>query len=215
MYCHLPKCAGTTVVEHLSTLRQAYSIQYNNVEASFQNYLGTPNNGKFVYGHFRHQQMEALEDSGRQYKMFTFLRDPIERLVSAYRYTVYQGPNASKYRQKWPTFEAYAEWYPANDVAAWLIGGAESVDEYIEKLEARFDFIGVQEHFDKSMARLMRLLGSEYRPGPRRNVTQAPEVSTYPDLRAYLYEKHRLDVEAWREVTKKHYDTIHRTSTAE
>ena len=87
-----------------------------------------------------------------------------------------------------------------------LVGEVESAAEYVEKVEARFDFVGVAEYFEPCTRQLLAHLGREYQPQPRRKVS-APatgyDVKVGPALFAELAEKNKLDVKAYQKIKQK------------
>lgn len=87
---HVPKCAGSTILN--SVERKLNPVEYYQSTALIKNFWGNSlelheyNNIeliKFVFGHHIYDEMLKLFD---EVFLFTFLRDPIDRAVSNYRY---------------------------------------------------------------------------------------------------------------------------------
>lgn len=208
IFAHVPKCAGTSLVGHLwGTRPRVRNINYQRVEQEFAAWLASKPAGQFVYGHLRSSDLARLESSGIDYRLITFVRHPVERLRSWYRYDASpQSPIQADFVRRNPDFEAWALSRRPNMMMDFLVGEVESAAEYVKKVEARFDFVGVAEYFEPCTRHLLAQLGREYRPQPRRNVSApAPgyDVKVGPALFAELAEKNELDVKAYQKIKQK------------
>lgn len=97
VFFHVPKCAGTTIYEHLETQivrtpldrllgRNRTKLVHFRVHAeSLNKKTKRAANAKLVYGHFGWDTYLRMKPKDGDFK-FTFLRDPIERLQSSYNF---------------------------------------------------------------------------------------------------------------------------------
>jgi hypothetical protein len=206
VYQHVPKCAGTSSVEHLKTIRQDHwHFPFDKIEEYWENFAVAArdtNNFKLVAGHFEYYHVDRLINFEVPFHGVTFVRHPIDRLVSDYRYNCTpKSPLFEDFIRKFPTFESYAmEKIRPNAIAHTLVGGAQSFEEYLEKLEERFTFIGLQEFYHLSMTILLRALGAQYIPTARKNVTQDTQENDF-EIAHSTYEKlawrHFLDMQLY------------------
>jgi len=136
------------------------------------------------------------------FRLFTFLRDPVDRLISVYRYNASPiSPNYQAWITSHPDFEAWVMGYPANDVSSFTVGAVGDMSEYLDKMYARFDFIGFQEHYEESMTRLGRLLGHDLPCDRVENATQATDhnrIEVSDELRAKIRDRNRMDCEVYQ-----------------
>lgn len=117
--------------------------------------------------------------------VFTFLRDPVERLVS----DLYYGPTK--------TGEAFSieAWTPGdcNNMTRMLVGDANA-DAAIEVLSS-MEFVGITERIDTDMSRLLGRLGRPNVPEVRKNVNRGrPAVDDLPPrIRSLMLEATEAD----------------------
>jgi hypothetical protein len=150
---HFPKAGGASLLTQLMTLLPGeVELDYDHDplidpgsgEAPF------PAGKRIVHGHFRPQRY-----AGARAFMATFLRDPVENLLSIYffwRGLVYQGnPVHARFLSEKPDIFAFAR-YPEFEVlmSETYFGGFDM---------KRFDFIGFHERRRSDVARLGRELG--------------------------------------------------------
>ncbi len=120
--------------------------------------------------------------------VFTFLREPIDRLISEYYY------NRSIACTAPPSLRAYLEDGLSDNPLTRALAGEPVADAAIEVL-SKMDFVGLMERFDRDIARLFERLG-------RPNVAPSKWGSTYArvefedlssDVRAALRERTTAD----------------------
>lgn len=191
---------------------QVYAVKWGAIDETWTSFVNSGRKGHFVYGHLRDRHLVDLEQSDMDYRLFTFLRDPVDRLISVYRYNASPAsPNYNQFVKRWPDFESWAVWYSEtfpNDIASFTVGEVGSVDEYVGKLVSRFGFIGFQETYSESVYVLGELLGIELTDDRRENVTLETEhndIEVPDSLRDRLRELNRLDCEAYLKVKKLFY----------
>lgn len=169
---HIPKCAGVSLRKALTKCfgRQRiffdYSDKMDDPESLFnqnqKHYWETIQNSKFeelagkkvVHGHFHVKKYQSFSNAFR----LTFLRHPLDRLISHYCYWMHTRPDGTNslhtyVQEKQLLIEEFAQipifrfYYTRK-----YFNGIKSSD---------FDFIGFYENFDADLARLGAILGIE------------------------------------------------------
>lgn len=219
---HIPKTAGSTM---RGILRQLYGAEHVFVAthvkrhperiAALRERLEDPNNTvKAIVAHTGFGFHERLPADYR-YRHCTFLRDPIDRVISHYHYQIQRGkldPSTS--------LEAFVRddlsrscnkqtaFLGGLEVQRYLDGITLSRDLYTEALLERakatlrgLDAFGLTERFDESLLAFKAVFGWKQMRllYVRRRVGQRPEKPNYPD-RALTLIRHynELDLELYR-----------------
>lgn len=188
-FFHLPRTAGTTLnailkdnfapEEVLSVYRREDYAACRELEVERLNRL------RLIQGHLMPQSLYPPTLYGRPVRIFTFLREPVARLVSEYRFL-----------RTWPRNHMYAylnennisfEHYltgkehqlclrGSNFMTHALVGkfknidDAEALERAKDRLENAFCGFGIQERFDESLLLLAKTLGLTRLFYERRNV---------------------------------------------
>lgn len=143
IFVHIPKTAGSSFAYFL---RKAYGkkVVIRDIEKFWR---GTKTDSKeyesydVIYGHFHSSKYMYLNGL-----MITFLRDPVERVISQFYYS--NKP------------EGVSEDISLTDYAALPVCQNMMVKQ-LESLDF-FDFIGFQEEFNKSLSRCEEFLGVQF-----------------------------------------------------
>lgn len=110
VFLHMPKAAGTSVVNTLEPyFEHLFEVDWRDIERYWDEFLHYRQHlsSQMVRGHFWHEQVRSVEAPN---DAVVFLRDPIKRLVSEYRYSVSPvNPPHLEYREENPTFEHYVD----------------------------------------------------------------------------------------------------------
>jgi hypothetical protein len=215
IYVHIPKTGGNTVA---SLLRGAYGKDHKIFRESTD--MHTDHNVMSATGSKDHKvkhlykpwKGERYEDADiimghfkktkflhTGYPMITWLRDPVERVISNYTQQLTKWPKA---KAKAPTYYnlvkdetlmTYAKVW--NQLQWWYCDG--SIDDFL--------FVGICERFDESIERLGKILGVGFpKDIPRVNPTEKKlkvskevkkEIAKYQEKDYILYNKvlERLD----------------------
>ncbi len=195
VHMHISKCAGTSL---LMLFNQWYGNDNVHSTHSFPKQLTKP----VTSGHFSYK--EGYED----YKWVTFVRHPIDRLMSFYHYTTARGQRSR--RNHWwdiikdMTLSDWLESDVSKNHMTKQFSGLSPFDELTEDDAKRayrnvhkFHFIGLQENFNVDVKRLAFLLGvgeTEKIPHmlPSKNNGVFDEEETYGnmyDMMLYNYIK--------------------------
>jgi Sulfotransferase family len=158
-FYHLPKCGGTTVHSMIAQKFHEKEIYHILDHQQFIMNFDQFENVKFFAGHIEFYYGNIVVPEARR---FTFLRDPIDRLVSQYNYT-YRNDKTP------PLFHDYAR-MNANFQVKMLSSYPPqnchiTIEEHLESAKANlreaFFFVGIVERMAESMAALYKILGWE------------------------------------------------------
>jgi hypothetical protein len=219
---HIPKTAGTALVDALMARRRPYfnihpeayednpDAHRASLDAAVERFLAAYANrpasggaGLFS-GHLERGQIDRICAAIPQVRLVTYLRDPVERAISHYRYCL---------TPEHPLHEAFARRFPglmdfvaarSNIQARFIAGpGVASADQVIEFAMRRFAFIGTAETLESCNRVLAALLGVEAFETSRLNVTRAipaNDIAVTDKTREAIAEANRLDVALHRHV---------------
>lgn len=179
----MPKCGGTSVLkilrETVPTLSEDYVSYFRipveerrravlNQASIFANVAPAPE--AFIFGHFF--PVKYIESNYRgDYTMVTIIRDPIDRLISHYRYWSVT-PDTSHYlclkmhEENWD-FSKFAFSPEMKNFYAQYFTGITLAD---------FSYIGLYENYDTSVRTCLKILGVNLPEGaslPYENVTKS------------------------------------------
>ncbi|MFL2783086.1 MAG: sulfotransferase family 2 domain-containing protein [Rhodospirillales bacterium] len=181
-FLHIPKTAGTTwrSIIDLQLGSENVITYYNQSNSSLIDNLwalvaSKPNNLGLI-GHYNfgvHNNLNRAPLTNREYKYYTFLRNPIDITVSAYYERLKRYPNEFK-KQNGTTMtilehiESHQHFY--DNIQTRMIAGTPgsrkiNQQELIlakENINNNFDFVGILEKFDESILLLSKIL--KWRP---------------------------------------------------
>ncbi len=205
VYVHMPKCSGTSSINALkNSFEHVWHFEYTKIDEQWDLFLKRMKSDKhppldLAAGHFWHWHLDSLRENEIPRHCITFLRHPIERLVSEYRYMCTPAhPPSQEFVKECPTFEAFVERrVQPNEMARILYNGVTSVDEYLDRLKQDFTFIGLSEFYHLSMALLMKALDRSYFVLPRDNITESNDQNAFEVTRTafeQLTQSQHLDL---------------------
>ena len=168
VFMHIPKTAGTTlntaISSHYDAERVAYLYPPHNITAP-----ETVGELDFFGGHLVYGEHESYGIEDPQY--FTFLRDPVDRIVSQYYYSAryHDGEHGGHVLDGHmePYLSQTKIWFFDNCMTRMFAGIRDevafgSLDDEVYETAVRnaktFLFIGTQENFDEDQQRLASLL---------------------------------------------------------
>lgn len=192
VFHHIPKTAGSSVVrawrqsvcnerfENVfvseEDLRETgdYDLLLDRKFRQFQERVSR-NEVFFACGHFTHQHVDSLIASGA--KVFAFLRHPIERLVSDYKYQLNPPSFApEEFARRYPSFEHYIRDPGVHNVMCRFIAGVPDSTRALEKLKTGYVFAGTTDRLAEAMRLIMIKAGVT--PSPLSRVNTSHEVSS-------------------------------------
>lgn len=224
VFQHIPKTAGSSFrTEIARKLRPQANIAINgmggrhfsSVQEALDTFLDELPKRKFRFasGHLNRRQIATIQTCGRQVRLATMLRKPVDRVISDFRYqrTPKHGGH-EKFIAQFHDFESYLESRNSqNRMFEYLKADrGASVDSVIADLEANYAFVGLTEMYPLARHLLFALLGIEQPPSPEaRNRTQASPENEIPNLDALRKRIRQLNAED--EAIYSHFQARYRT----
>jgi hypothetical protein len=208
IYLHIPKAAGNSSISFLKqSFPNALSINWRNIDESWQQFLDRNPTNKYelVSGHINYSHIDKYSSAfGNMFTAITFLRHPIDRLISQYRYmTTAAHPDHNSFKKMNPNFEKWVLNIRPNIISYLLVGGGRSSTEIINKLSKYYHFIGLTEFYHTSMVILSNSLGIKYTVEKKINITNSNEVKQIEishSLYKKLHSRHSLDIALYNEL---------------
>ncbi|MEP2785158.1 MAG: sulfotransferase family 2 domain-containing protein [Pseudoruegeria sp.] len=151
-------------------------------------------------GHLRPQHLERLRAGLPRAQVFTFLRDPIERFISEYRYSrTSRYPAHKEFVDRYPDIDAYIDNDDSHNKLWNFIDPAsqEATPKNIRAIFDRYAFIGLVEEFGPHFSYFAGLSGYPKAPSARTNMTVNTAANTIADtaeLRARIAKANHKDV---------------------
>ena len=213
IFLHLPKTGGTTVS---TVIRWQYRrvhptelVEFYAHGRDFEEFSALPYrkraNARIVVGHFAYGIHEYIP---RPCQYFTLMREPVERVVSAYRY-ILSTPTAPLHDEVTGSAISLDEYLHRHQAVNALTRAAAGRDESGEvngddletakrNLEG-FVAVGLTEHFDASLMLFRRRLDWSMPFYFSRNVSsKGPRpAQVSPETRDYIRERNALDIELY------------------
>jgi hypothetical protein len=201
VYVHLPKAAGNSSIGALRGHFTPYvSVNWRKPREHAEEIVANWNEKPvhFISGHLSHTALEVIRRSSLPHICVTFLRHPVERLISVYRYSSSaKAPNQDVFLATYPSLEHYVyEAVRTNEISRFMLGrNVRSLAEYKEGMK-KFAFIGVSELLPVCHLVLSRMLKCSFTYPGRANVTNNPEVGIDVPQRLldYLYTTQQIDI---------------------
>jgi Sulfotransferase family len=212
VFIHIPKTAGSSLTAELDRLRPPYlnihrrysteePITFSSIEQEIANAIasGAMAEASSCSGHFNHAQAEPIRTARPDARFVSFLRDPVARVISDYRYA--RTPAHPTYRtfiDRFPRIEDYvAAKQTQNKMARFLLPVALTEAADIETfVSTNLAFVGVLELYPMSFNILSRLLGAAAMPVEHQRKTEPTAenlVDDSPDLRRLILQHNARD----------------------
>ena len=213
IFVHVPKTAGSSLRgELVRRLAPAVDIvvDYTDMTRLFRDKMddavaaflaGPAAVVRFASGHVMGRHVAQMRAAMPEARFITFLRDPVERVVSDYLHQRSpRHPGHERFRETFPRLEDYAAFRPeANKAAQHLISpavyAARDPEECVEYMMRTYAFIGVQEMYPISFRTLIALAGEPAWPSLRENVGtgDAADREVPPELATRIRAANPLD----------------------
>jgi hypothetical protein len=177
-FMHIGKTAGTSVQHTLLEAMAGAAIFHESLENFDVVSAAELSINDLVIGHFTYQHVKKLRPDRL---LMTFLRDPVERVISNYSFLRSESPMSNYSRRAIEAARALTlrefllceepavRMVTANCQAKWLAydirpkhqSRISSLQGEAERNLASFDFVGIVEYFSESIAALSREIGVE------------------------------------------------------
>lgn len=216
---HIPKTAGSSFSTELSRVLYPYhNISASDVEIpddydeamrqALDGFLERPDLASFrsASGHLLHPMTRKMLEYIPSMEMVTFLRNPVDRVISDYRYRCTEmHPGAADFRQRYPTLESFANDPASQNQMAHFIGDAEADrEEIMARIERDFAFVGLVEIYPFSFNIMLALMGLPDQ-FPSEHIRKTPDTAENGAKVDYALRRHiqglnRLDADLYAQV---------------
>ena len=213
VFHHIPKTAGSSLTRELNASLPPYrnvfadhlfpegGNRHDALMESVEAFLKA--DGKVHYrsasGHLRIPHLKRIQEHFDNAHLFTFLREPADRLISDYRYAkTPKHPVYKEFAERFPTIEDYVE-NSGSQNKMWKYVAPSSFDaseKSLERIFNRYAFIGTLETINEDWAFFTSLFGCPKMMTSRVNVTEKQknnEVDSEASLRARIRELNQKD----------------------
>lgn len=215
IFVHIPKTAGGTlnsIIPRYYPKERIYLHQAGDAAREEFNSLSSSNKNELraIHGHLYFGIHKELE---RPYFYVTFLRDPIDRLISAY-YFIRERPHHPKYKDAMTlTLQEYYQQglggkEQENGQTRILSGQYDTegrctpsmLDIAKQNLQEHVNLVGLTERFDESLLMISAALNWQFPFYYQHNVaTSRPEKSDIPaEMLTFLQQYNEYDMELYR-----------------
>ncbi|MBE9012436.1 sulfotransferase family 2 domain-containing protein [Pseudanabaenaceae cyanobacterium LEGE 13415] len=229
LYQHVPKCAGSTIIHHLD---QQLKTRALSLERKFQTkhevwadiVKTQPNLDTLVsiHGHRVFYGLHHLVD--REARYYTFLRDPVSRVISLYNFWV-DSPARREAMYKEGKLISFREFldtdFAQNNMIRFLYHAIEGdltpgnwiesiTDHHLSVAKSFLDrcwFIGFVETFAEDFRYLSSNMGITYNPSQENRSKKYFELSQDPTVKDRILETNRFDIELFEYAKELRYGT--------
>lgn len=216
IFQHIPKTAGTSVAQEMAIRLSPYfnlgagRIDPNNppddglsqvVEAFCDRHKVV--NFRSASGHLRFHHVRRLRESIPRLRLFTVLRDPVDRVVSEYKYLEASNhPSHREHRAQYPSLESFASDPKQQNKMVLFLGGRPKLPAAgVDNLLKRSVFVGTLETLASDFAFITSISGFPIELNRRSNVTRSgttkPQASVQEIDRDAIRDQNALDVELY------------------
>ncbi|MYZ48604.1 sulfotransferase family 2 domain-containing protein [Propylenella binzhouense] len=221
VFQHIPKTAGSSIAAELS---RSNIIRYRNIYITPETYLSAarktdlletqievtfgevdPQSLDCVSGHFMRRHVETIARH-RPVRLFTYVRDPVERIISEYRYSLTpKHPPHEKFAAQFPTIYDFVEApISQNLLANYICADRDSFSDLDERL-AEFAFVGTLRQYQMSFFLMMSFLGDPRLPAVHERKTESTEqnrVEVTPELQGLIRKRNEVDYCIYRKAVE-------------
>jgi hypothetical protein len=158
-FVHIPKTAGSTLK---FVLRNTFCLRHCDLRPVGGRTRTTPRDiavARLLYPGLRSVSGHTLIHPTKTLagiRFFTFLRDPVSRVASAYAHHV-RGGRRRRLGKPERTLEEFLSRHQPGGNQTYQIAGSDDVERAKRILEKRYFFVGLTERFDESLAVLAAL----------------------------------------------------------
>jgi hypothetical protein len=209
---HIPKTAGSSLADELAARIGPYrnlSVDYaadtdstvDLMDQAVERFLtDDPASWRSASGHLLSHHVERIARARPDVGFLTFLRHPVARIISEYRYCrTDRHPPWQAFIARYPSIEDFVDDpREANKMSLYLFGRREITPaQAVVQLLNRYAFIGLQERYPLSFKLMSMMMWGGSQPSARTRVTPDSDgnaVEITPALQARIREKNPLDL---------------------
>ncbi len=214
IFQHIPKTAGSSLVTEIGRNIGGYrgiNINWDDVSenkstrdllaSAVERFIAEydPKDRRTASGHLLGPEVNRLMEAIPGARVITFLRDPVKRVISDYRYQCTpQHPPYKEFIERCPTIQDYLNGQgEMNKMWLFMVGEEDDIEAGLALAEEKYAFVGITELYDLSCNTLMLMHGHNVMPKYTVRVTQdRPENKVVEDdeLRTLIASKNKKDV---------------------
>jgi len=217
LFVHIPKTAGSSLSAEISRQLAPYrNIHIDSSEKGVEHAVQVQNavdrfiaecstrSFRSASGHINSSHVDQIRAAVPAAKTFTFLRHPVKRLISDFRYQrTPLHPPYKDFIERFPTIESYVmSEISQNRTYQTLVRDATvPLQEGIDQIANGYTFVGTLEMYPMSFNILFRLFGLELMPEDHKRATPKTEhnaVEETPELRNRILAVNSLDMALYR-----------------
>ena len=229
IFLHLPKCGGTTlnrIIEWEYPPLRIFSIDPSFFRWSHRRVSRWPRERLAKMRVFKgHMPFGLHERLPQPATYITFLREPVERVISEYYFALHYRLHPQHRRMQTLSLEDYALQTPHHNLQTKLLAGRGNHPDFLagdcdeetvalakDNLARHFSFVGLTERFDEGLAVLKLIFGWNIAQYASFNVTRVrPKKDTVPAaVQAAIAERNRHDVALYAHVTTLYQEMLAR-----
>src|SRR5437588_8017732 len=212
IFIHIPKTAGSSFASELSDLRRPYRnihVDYEDkttphdlkLERAVDQFIQDNHTAQFraCSGHIGMRHVLRIREAIPRARVISFLRNPIERVISDFRYACTPvHPPYKDFIKQFPTIESYVD-SPAsqNKMFKFLAPDADTrMAHLFEFLDDSVSFVGLTEMYPMSFNIVMRLFGLNKLPTSHKRKTEPTkhnQVERTPEILKRIKEANARD----------------------
>lgn len=209
---HIPKTAGTTLNTILDAAFAPHEVRSvygeHEYEQFFALHSGALTECRLLRGHLLVKDFDGLLAQHPRMRIVTFLREPVARVVSEFRFlrTWPQGHIHARLNADGLSLRDYVESaerryvFRNNNLMTTLVSGISALEHpgaalarAKRNVAERFAFTGVMERFDESLLLLARLMGLKDMVYEAHNVARPHSARPDAETLARIAERNQLD----------------------
>jgi hypothetical protein len=217
LFVHIPKTAGSSLSTEISRELTPYrNIHIDSTEKGVEHAVQVQNavnrfiaesgsrNFRSASGHIDINHVNQIRGAVPAARTFTFLRHPVKRLISDFRYQrTPLHPPYKEFIERFPTIESYVTSEISQNRMYRTLVRDETValQEGLDQIANDFTFVGTLEMYPMSFNILFRLFGLDLMPGDHKRATPQTEhnaIEDTPELRNRILAANSLDMALYR-----------------